>query len=196
MEYISDIAFSDAVKKVQETQGSRTAYARMETAGGWRSEVDTELSDFLSTQDSFYLATANAKGQPYVQHRGGPQGFLKPIGNDQLAFADFSGNRQYISVGNLSENVQAFIFLMDYARQTRIKIWGTAQVVTEDPGLLQKLVDPEYHAIPERIIMFTVKAWDVNCRQHIKQRYTAEQLKQITQPLKDRIAELEAQLGK
>ncbi|MEO8327706.1 MAG: pyridoxamine 5'-phosphate oxidase family protein, partial [Nitrospirota bacterium] len=140
----SDIAFTASVKAVQERMRSRKQYARMEEGAGWSNTITPELSDFLKEVDSLYLATANADGRPYIQHRGGPKGFLKVLNDHTLAFADFSGNRQYISLGNLSENTQAFLFLMDYATQTRIKVWGTAEVIEDDPALLKHLTDSRY----------------------------------------------------
>ena len=191
-----DVVFTKAVKKVQEQQGSRRSYARMEERGGWQTEVDTGLEQFLHRMDSFYMGTANKDGQPYIQHRGGPKGFLKILDNKRLAFADFTGNRQYISVGNLSENDKATIFLMDYPNRTRIKIWGTAAVVDDDEELLASLSDKEYGARVERAIVFTVTAWDVNCPQHIQPRYTQEAIETVTGPLKKKIAELEAVISK
>jgi len=190
LKYTSDIAFTPSVKVIQEKFHSRNSYARMEQSGGWQSDVTPQLTQFLSTMDSFYLSTSNASGQPYTQHRGGPKGFLKKIDSKTLAFADFSGNRQYITTGNLSENDKAFIFLMDYRSKTRIKIWGTAKVVENDKELLESLSDPSYKARLERVIVFTVEAWDVNCRQHIQQRFTQEDIKSITDPLENKIAEL------
>ncbi|RLD26632.1 MAG: pyridoxamine 5'-phosphate oxidase [Bacteroidetes bacterium] len=191
LKYTSDIAFTPSVKAIQEKFHSRSSYARMEQFGGWQSEVAEELTQFLNNMDSFYLSTSNALGQPYTQHRGGPKGFLKTIDNKTLAFADFSGNRQYITAGNLSVNEKAFIFLMDYPNKTRIKIWGTAKVVEDDKELLESLSDPSYKARLERAIVFTVEAWDVNCRQHIQQRFTQEDIKTITDPLNRKITELE-----
>ena len=191
---VSDIAFSPAVKAMQERLGSRAAYARMEDKGGWLDRVTPELAQFLAERDSFYLATASADGQPYIQHRGGPRGFLKPLDEKTLAFADFGGNRQYISAGNLSENDKATIFLMDYAGRRRIKVWGRARVVEDDEALLARLADPAYGAQPERAIVFTVEAWDVNCPQHIVRRFTEEQVSRIVAPLNHRIARLEAEL--
>jgi len=191
MKYTSDIAFTSSVKIIQEKFRSRGSYARMEESGGWQSEVTPQLTQFLSMMDSFYLSTSNASGQPYTQHRGGPKGFLKTVDYKTLAFADFTGNRQYITTGNLSENNKAFIFLMDYPSQTRIKIWGTAKVVEEDKELLESLADPSYKARLERVIVFTVEAWDVNCRQHIQQRFTEEDIKSITDLLNKKIVELE-----
>ncbi len=190
--YTSDIAFTSSVKAVQEKHRSRASYARMEQTRGWQSEVTPQLSQFLSTMDSFYLGTANNLGQPYIQHRGGPKGFLKGLDSKRLAFADFSGNRQYISTGNLNENDKAFIFLMDYPNKTRIKIWGTITLETEDKALLESLTDASYRARVERAMIFTVEAWDVNCPQHIQQRFTREEIQEITKPLNDKIAALEA----
>ena len=190
----SDIAFTPSVKAVQERFGSRANYARMEQGEGWQEMINADLAGFVAERNSLYLATASADGQPYVQHRGGPDGFLKVLDNRTLIFADFSGNRQYISVGNLGENSKAFIFLMDYTTRTRIKIWGTAEVVEDDQALLKNLTDASYKGRAERAIRFRVKAWDVNCRQHIAQRFTKPELEPIVQPLRERIAELEAEL--
>ena len=196
LKYTSDIAFTPSVKAFQEKFRSRSSYARMEQMSGWQNEVTPQLKHFLSTMDSFYLSTSNVSGQPYSQHRGGPKGFLKVIDNKTLAFADFSGNRQYITTGNLSENNKAFIFLMDYPNRTRIKIWGTAKVIEEDKELLDSLSDPSYKARLERAIVFTIEAWDANCPQHIKQRFTQEDLKAIIDPLDKKILELENVLRK
>jgi predicted pyridoxine 5'-phosphate oxidase superfamily flavin-nucleotide-binding protein len=194
-ENVSDIAFTPAVKALQDRNGSRAAYARMEQKGGWRDRVTPELAQFLAERDSFYLATASTDGQPYIQHRGGPGGFLKPLDEKTLAFADFGGNRQYISAGNLSENDKAYIFLMDYPNRRRIKLWGRARVVEDDEALLARLADPAYKAKPERAIVFTIEAWDVNCPQHITPRFTEEQVNRIVTPLNHRIAALEAELA-
>ncbi len=196
LKYTSDIAFTPSVKALQEKYHSRHSYARMEETRGWQSEVTPVLEQFLSTMDSFYMGTSNSKGQPYIQHRGGPKGFLKVLDNKTIAFADFTGNKQYISAGNLSENNKAFIFLMDYPNKTRIKIWGTAEVVYDDKELLASLSDSSYRARPERAIIFTVTAWDVNCPQHIKQRFTSEDVDAITLPLNKKIEELEAIITK
>ena len=177
---VSDIAFTPAVKAQQDRLGSRAAYARMDQRGGWSDRVTPELAHFIGERDSFYLGTASADGQPYVQHRGGPAGFLKVLNDHTLGCADFSGNAQYISIGNLTENDKAFIFLMDYANRKRIKIWGTARYVEDDSELLTQLVGPEYTARPERALVFTVKAWDLNCPQHITPRYTVEELSAAT----------------
>ncbi len=166
-EFSSDIAFTPAVKAQQERLGSRRSYGRWERSRGFSREISEGLAGFIAERDSFYLGTASADGQPYVQHRGGPVGFLKVIDARTLAFADFDGNRQYISIGNLSENPRAFLFLMDYQNAVRIKLWGTAEFVDDDPQLLASLSDPDYGAVPERAIRFHVEAWDKNCPQHI-----------------------------
>ncbi len=194
--YPSDVVFTPAVKKAQEQLGSRKNYARMEQRGGWQSEIDSGLEQFIATMDSFYMGTANSNGQPYIQHRGGPKGFLKVLDNKRLAFADFTGNKQYISVGNLSENNKATLFLIDYPNKTRIKIWGTAAVVENDEELLASLSDLSYRGKVERSLIFTVTAWDVNCPQHIEPRFTKEQLAPITDSLNMRITELETILKK
>lgn len=202
-EYTSDIAFTPAVKTAQERLGSRSGYARMEEKGGWSDRVTPDLAAFIAERDSFYMATANAEGQPYIQHRGGPPGFLKVVDEHTLAFADFSGNRQYISIGNLSENDKAFLFLMDYAGRRRIKIWGQARFVEDDPDLLARLADDAYDAGPERALVFTVEAWDVNCPQHITPRFTEREmapairnsLETAVQQFQARIDTLEAELA-
>ncbi len=191
---VSDIAFTPAVKAVQERNGSRAGYARMEEKGGWRDTVTPELAASLAERDSFYLATASGEGRPYIQHRGGPKGFLKILDDKHLAFADFGGNRQYITAGNLSENDLASIFLMDYANRRRIKVWGRARVVDDDPALLERLIEPGYKAKPERAIVFEIEAWDVNCPQHITRRYTDEQIAPALAKLRARIDELEAEV--
>ncbi len=190
---ISDIAFTPSVKAIQEQMGSRQQYERMEERGGWQNVMTQDLADFVAEQDSVYLATANAEGRPYIQHRGGPKGFLKVLDDRTLAFADFTGNRQYITLGNLAENPQAFLFLMDYATQTRIKVWGTAEVIEDDPDLLKQLTDFQYKGKPERVIRFHVEAWDANCRQHIPLKYSQEDVESILQPIKERLIALEAE---
>ncbi len=190
---ISDIAFTPSVKSIQEQMGSRKQYEKMEERGGWQNVITQDLADFVAERDSLYLATASAEGRPYIQHRGGPKGFLRVLDDRTFAFADFSGNRQYISLGNLAENNQAFLFFMDYATQTRIKVWGTAEVITDDPDLLKQLTDSRYKGKPERVIRFHVKAWDANCRQHIPLKYSEEDVESILQPLKERLTALEAE---
>ena len=189
----SEIAFTPAVKAAQEKRGSRTAYAKMEQRGGWQTVVTPELAEFIAERDSFYLSTATADGQPYIQHRGGPKGFLKVLDEHTLAMADYTGNAQYISLGNLSENNKAFLFLMDYPNRHRVKIWGTAEFVENDPELLRRVTDADYKARPERVLLFHVKTWGPNCSQHIQQRFTEEEIAPAIQKLAGRITELEAQ---
>ena len=190
----SDVAFTPAVKAAQERLGSRAAYAGMEEKGGWRDRVTPDLAAFLAERDSFYLGTASAEGQPYIQHRGGPKGFLKVLDDKRLAFADFRGNRQHITLGNLTENDRAYIFLMDYPNRQRIKIWGRARAVEDDPALLERLTEPGYKGRPARAIVFEIEAWDVNCPQHITRRYTEDDVATATAKLQARVAELEAEV--
>jgi uncharacterized protein len=192
----SDVAFTPAVKAVQARKGSRIAYARVEQNGGWRTEIDDDLAAFLAGQESLFLATATADGQPTIQHRGGPKGFVRILDKNTLAFADYSGNRQYITQGNLSENPKAHIFLMDYARRRRVKIWGEARVVDDDPALLKSLMPVGYKARPEQVILFKVSAWDTNCPQHIPQKFDAADVAAALASRDARIAELEAELAK
>ena len=190
----SDIAFTPAVKAAQEERGSRKSYSKMETRGGWADTVTQPLRDFIAERDSLYFGTASADGQPYIQHRGGPRGFLKVLDDNTLAFADYAGNAQYISIGNLSENKKAYIFLMDYTTQTRIKLWGDAEFVENDPALLDRVVDPDYKARPQRVLVFRLKAWDANCNQHITQRFARDEDHPRVKELEQRVRQLEAQL--
>ena len=191
---ISEIAFTATVKAAQEMHGSRTSYAKMEERGDpgpWREVVTPELAEFIAERDALYLGTAGTEGQPYIQYRGGPKGFLKVLDEHTLALADFAGNAQYISLGNLSENNKMFLFLMDYPNRHRIKIWGTAEFVEDDPELLQRVIDADYKARPERVLYFTVKAWSPNCPQHIKQRFTVDEMAPKIEKLQQCIADLE-----
>lgn len=192
--YASDVAFTPTVKAVQARKGSRRSYERMEQGGSWETTVTPELAEFIAAQISLYFATANAAGQPYIQHRGGPPGFLKVVDEHTLAFADFVGNRQFITTGNLSENPKAHLFLMDYAHRRRIKLWGTARVVEGDAELLAKLMPVGYKARGEQVILFTITAWDSNCPQHIPQRFEAADVAAALAERDRRISELEAQL--
>jgi predicted pyridoxine 5'-phosphate oxidase superfamily flavin-nucleotide-binding protein len=191
----SDIAFTPAVKAIQEQKGSRRAYAGMERRHGWKTSVTPDLADFLADLDMFYLGTANAAGQPYIQYRGGPPGFLKVIDERTLGFADFGGNRQYITLGNLSENPKAFLFLMDYANSRRVKLWGTARMIENDPNLLERLRDPTYPGQVERAILFTIETWDINCPQHIHKRFSQRQIAPVIEELQDRVRQLEEELA-
>ena len=193
--FSSDVAFTPAVKAIQVAKGSRAAYAHVEERGGWRTEVDDNLAAFLADANSMYLATASAVGQPYIQHRGGPKGFIRVLDKNTLAFADYSGNRQYITQGNLSENSKAQLFLMDYAHRRRVKIWGEARVVDDDPALLQSLMPQGYKARPEHVILFRISAWDTNCPQHIPQKFDAADVAAALAARDARIAELEAELA-
>ena len=191
----SDIAFTPAVKAIQEQKGSRAAYARVEQGTGWATTVTPDLKAFLAEMDMFYLGTSSSDGQPYIQYRGGPKGFLKPINETTLGFADFGGNQQFISAGNLSENPRSFIFLMDYVNRRRIKIWGRARVVENDEKLIASLAETQYKAKVERAILFEIEAWDVNCPQHIHRRLPAAVVEEQIESLHRRIKELESELA-
>jgi predicted pyridoxine 5'-phosphate oxidase superfamily flavin-nucleotide-binding protein len=193
--YSSDVAFTPAVKEVQTRMGSRRAYAQVEQNGGWRTEVDENLVAFLADTNSMYFATASADGQPYIQHRGGPKGFIRVLDKNTLAFADYSGNRQYITQGNLSENPKAHIFVMNYTHRRRVKIWGEARVVDDDPALMTSLMPQGYKARPEQVILFKIAAWDTNCPQHIPQKFDAADVAAALASRDARIAELEAELA-
>src|SRR5947208_12905484 len=193
--YSSDVAFTPAVKAVQTRKGSRDGYARVEENGGWRTEIDENLAGFLAETNSFFLSTASADGQPYIQHRGGPKGFVKIIDKNTIAFADYSGNRQYITQGNLTENSKAHIFVMDYAHRRRVKIWGEARVVDDDAALMKSLMPQGYRARPEQVILFKISAWDTNCPQHIPQKFDTADVAAALATRNQRIAELEAELA-
>jgi predicted pyridoxine 5'-phosphate oxidase superfamily flavin-nucleotide-binding protein len=192
--YSSDIAFTPAVKAIQTRKGSRLGYSRMEQRGSWETQITPELRDFIAAQTSFYMATANAQGQPYIQHRGGPAGFLRVLDEHTLAFVDYTGNKQYISAGNLSENPKAQLFLMDYEHRQRIKIWGDAHVMEGDEALIATLTPVGYGATPEQVLVFTVTAWDANCPQHIPVRLDADKVKSALDQRDRRIQALEARL--
>lgn len=187
----SDVAFSAAVKRVQSERGSRSAYARVEKSGGFATEIDDELRAFLTRIDSAFLATANAEGQPYIQHRGGPKGFIRALDDNTLAFVDYAGNRQYVSIGNLRENDRICLFLIDYEQRRRVKVWGTARIVPASDELLAVLTVKEYRARPEQIVLISVSAWDVNCPQHIPQKLDGKDVAQAIERLEARVAELE-----
>src|SRR3954452_11825676 len=193
--YSSDVAFTPAVKAIQTRKGSRKSYAHVEERGGWRTEIDENLAGFLGETHSFFLSTASADGQPYIQHRGGPKGFVEILDKNTIAFADYSGNRQYITQGNLAENPKAHIFVMDYAHHRRVKILGEARVVDDDPALLKSLMPAVYRARPEQAILFRISAWDTNCPQHIPQKFDAADVAAALAARDARIAELEAELA-
>jgi uncharacterized protein len=192
--YSSDVAFTPTVKAVQSRKGSRRGYAQREEKGAWATSITPDLKDFIEAQTSVFLATANGEGQPYIQHRGGPAGFLRVIDDKTIGFVDFAGNRQYITVGNLADNAKAYLFLIDYVHRRRIKIWGTARVVEGDDELVAKLMPEAYKARPEQVILFTVSAWDSNCPQHIPQRFEAADVAAALAVRDERIATLEAEV--
>jgi predicted pyridoxine 5'-phosphate oxidase superfamily flavin-nucleotide-binding protein len=193
-QYSSDVAFTQSVKTIQERKGSRGAFAKQEERGGWQTEISDDLKGFIEAQISVYFATASKDGQPYIQHRGGPAGFLHVLDTKTIAFADFKGNRQYITQGNLAENPKAYFFLMDYEHRRRVKLWGEARVVEGDEELIAKLMPQNYKARPEQAIVFTLEAWDVNCSQHIPQRFEAEDVMRALAVRDQKIAALEAEI--
>lgn len=194
--YSSDVAFTPSVKAVQARKGSRRSYARIEERGGWQTRITSDLARFIEAQTSIFLATATREGQPYIQHRGGPAGFLKVLDDKTIGFADFVGNKQYITQGNLAENPKAYLFLIDYAHRQRVKIWGEARVIEGDAELTAKLMPEDYKARPEQVILFTVSAWDVNCQQHIPQRFEAADVAAALAERDSRIAALEAEIAR
>jgi predicted pyridoxine 5'-phosphate oxidase superfamily flavin-nucleotide-binding protein len=194
--FTSDVAFTPTVKAIQARKGSRQSYARVEERGGWQSAIAPDLAAFIEAQTSVFLSTANRDGQPYIQHRGGPAGFLHVLDEHTIGFADFSGNKQFITQGNLQDNPRAFLFLIDYAHRQRIKIWGTARIVEDDGELLAKLMPRDYKARPEQVILFTVAAWDANCPQHIPQRFEAADVAAALAERDKRIERLEQEIAR
>jgi predicted pyridoxine 5'-phosphate oxidase superfamily flavin-nucleotide-binding protein len=192
--YSSDVAFTPTVKALQTRKGSRQAYARAEERGAWQTRITRDLADFIEAQTSVFLATVNAEGQPYIQHRGGPAGFLRVLDDQTIGFADFAGNRQYITQGNLADNPKAHLFLIDYAHRKRVKIWGEARVVEGDSELTARLMPDGYKARPEQVILFTVSAWDANCPQHIPQRFEAADVAAALAERDRRIEALQAEI--
>ena len=187
-----DIVFTPAARRAQAERGSAGAYDKR-IAAGFPDHITPDLAAFIGELDTAFLATVSAAGAPYIQHRGGPKGFIKVLDERTLGFADYAGNRQYITISNLAGNDRAYLFLLDFARRRRIKLWGRARVVEDDPALLARLVDPGYRARPERAIVFTVEAWDVNCSQHITARFSEAEIAEATVALRERIAVLEAE---
>jgi uncharacterized protein len=192
--YPSDIIFTPSVKALQQARGSRRAYERMEQGRGFQTGIDDQMRGFIEAQTTLFMATANLDGQPYIQHRGGPPGFLHVLDEHTIAFADFTGNRQFVSTGNLADNPKAQLFLMDYAHRQRLKIWGEARVET-DPALVERLMPAGYKARSEQAIVFTVKAWDANCPQHIPQLIPVDEVVPAIVERDARIAELEKELA-
>lgn len=188
----SSRVFTPAAQQAQAERGSAKAYERR-LAEGFPDRVTQELAKFIADQDTAFLATATADGAPYLQHRGGPKGFIKVIDDKTLGFVDYRGNRQYLTLGNLSENDRAFLFLLDPARRQRIKLWGRARVVENDPDLVERLGDKDYKARPERVILFTIEAWDVNCSSHIVTRFTEAEVEQAFAVVQKTISDLQAE---
>jgi predicted pyridoxine 5'-phosphate oxidase superfamily flavin-nucleotide-binding protein len=188
----SNIVFTPAAQRAQAERGSARAYEKR-VAAGFPDHVTPDLAAFIGELDTAFLATVSAAGAPYIQHRGGPKGFIKVLDDKTLGFADYAGNRQYITLSNLADNDRAYLFLLDFAARRRIKIWGRARVVENDAALLARLADPGYRARPERAILFTVEAWDVNCSQHITARFSEAEIAEATVALRERIATLEAE---
>ena len=192
--YSSDVAFTPSVKAVQVRKGSRRSYKAADEKGSWETRITADLALFIAEQSSIFLATVNAAGQPYIQHRGGPAGFLRVLDDKTLGFADYSGNRQYITQGNLADNPKAHLFLIDYAHRRRVKIWGEAKVIEDDAALIARLMPNGYRARPEQVIVFTVSAWSANCSQHIPQRLDAAEVAAALAERDRRIEMLEARL--
>ena len=192
--YSSDVAFTATVKALQSVKGSRKAYAHMEEAGSWKTVITADLKAFIERQTSVFLATANTAGQPYIQHRGGPAGFLRVIDEKTIGFVDYAGNRQYITLGNVSENPKAHLFLIDYNRRRRFKLWGELRAVEGDQALTAQLMPAAYKARAERVMLFSVSAWDANCPQHIPRRIEAVDVSAVLAERDRRIAELEAEV--
>jgi len=188
----SSRVFTAAAQQAQAERGSAERYAQR-LAEGFPDKVTPELARFIAEQDMAFLGTADAGGAPYIQHRGGPKGFIKVLDERTLGFADYRGNRQYITLANLSENDRAFLFLLDPARRQRIKLWGRARVVEHDAALVERLFDAGYKARPERAILFTIEAWDVNCSQHIAARFTEAELEEAFAAVREKVAALEAE---
>jgi predicted pyridoxine 5'-phosphate oxidase superfamily flavin-nucleotide-binding protein len=188
----SDLVFTAAARRAQAERGSAHSYEKR-VAVGFPDRVTPDLAAFQAEQDQAFLATASAAGAPYIQHRGGPKGFIKVVDERTLGFADYAGNRQYITLGNLSENDRAHLFLLDHASRRRIKIWGHARVVEDDPTLIERLFDQGYRARPQRAILFSIEAWDVNCQAHITARFTEAEIAEATGVLRQRLATLEAE---
>jgi uncharacterized protein len=192
--YASDVAFTPSVKAVQTRKSSRRGYAHMEESGSWQTRISPDLARFIEARTSVFLATANAAGQPNIQHRGGPAGFLRMLDDKTIGFVDFAGNRQYITLANLADNPRTYLFLIDYAHGQRIKIWGEARAVEGDAELTAKLVPQGYRARPEHVILFTVSAWDSNCPRHIPQRFEAADVAAALAERDKRIEALEAEI--
>jgi uncharacterized protein len=192
----AEIAFTPNVKNEQERSGSRRSYARMEQGDDHHDELGPNEAAFIAERDSFYMATVSETGWPYIQHRGGPVGFVRILDGKTIGFADFGGNRQYVSVGNMQNNDRVSLFFMDYPNQERLKLLGRVRVIGADGNkLLEQLQVPDYRARIERGMIISVEGYDWNCPQHITPRFTQTQVLAVVAPLKDRITELEASLA-
>ncbi len=195
MKSSSDVVFSPSIRAIQSTRGSRELYAKYESKGGFRTEIDARLRDALAEANSAYFVTASASGQPYAQHRGGPRGFIRVVDEHTIGFADYSGNRQYITIGNLAENPQAFLFLMDYAHRRRVKIWGRARVIENDKSLIRSLMPDDSEDHPEAAILIEIGAWDTNCPQNIPQKFEADDVAAALAERDAEIARLKAEIA-
>lgn len=187
------LVFTSAVKALQERYGSRQQYARLEQQGQTQDTLGEQETEFITERDSFYMATIGSSGWPYIQHRGGPKGFVKVFDGKVLAFADFRGNKQYVSTGNLTTDARVAIILVDYPNRARLKLLGTAQVLDEDKaeGWLERVRVRDYKAVIERVFLIQVAAFDWNCPQHITPRYTTEEIREALAPTEARVTELE-----
>ena len=194
-QYSSDVAFTPTVKEIQARKGSRLSYSSVEERGGWSTVITPELKEFIDKQISFFMATSNKECQPYIQHRGGPPGFLRVINEKTLGFVDYIGNRQYITQGNLMDNDKAQLFLIDYGSRSRIKIWGTAKIVEKDEALIELLMPKDYQARPEQVILFNVDARDANCPQHIPLRFEAAEVLAAIESREQQIKALQAEVA-
>jgi predicted pyridoxine 5'-phosphate oxidase superfamily flavin-nucleotide-binding protein len=188
----SDLVFPPAARRAQAERGSDKAYAGRVEAG-FPDSISPELAEFITRLDTAFLATVSENGAPYIQHRGGPRGFIKIIDDKTLGFADYRGNRQYITISNIQSNDRAFLFLLDPGTRSRIKIWGRLRAIEGDTALIEKLFDKGYKARPERVLLFTVDAWDVNCSQHITERFTKEEIQAAMPGIQQKIIALETE---
>jgi predicted pyridoxine 5'-phosphate oxidase superfamily flavin-nucleotide-binding protein len=188
MSAAADVVFPPRVREEQQRRGSRQAYEARERKRPFPDRVTADLLAFLATIDTAFLGTVGADARPYIQHRG-------VLDERTLAFADFAGNRQYITLANLTENDKAYLFLIDFATRQRVKIWGRARVVEDDPDLLSALSEPSYRARPERVIVFIIEAWDTNCPSHITPRFTEAEIEQATANMRERIAALDVEVA-
>ncbi len=189
----AEIAFTDSVRTVQEEMGSRRAYANFDLGDDYNNQLSLREAEFIAARDSFYMASVSETGWPYVQHRGGPAGFVQVLDSKTLGFADYRGNRQYVSVGNLRGDDRVSLFFMDYPSQTRLKLLGRVELIGDDqPELLEKLKTPDYRASVERGFIVRVEAFDWNCPQHITPRYTEKEVQEIVEPLMEELQALKA----